>query len=398
MSGQFFSPLPPGQMILHLDLDTFFVSVERLQDSSLNGKPVIVGGWSDRAVVSGCSYEARAFGVHSGMPMKMARTLCSDAVVIRGDMEQYSKKSRLITDIIAEKAPLYEKASIDEFYLDVSGMDRFFGTLQWSKELRKRIIQESGLPISFGLSVNKTVAKIATGEAKPNGELEVVSTGVKPFLSPLSIRKIPMVGEKTYRLLRSMGVATIGILGEIPPEIIRKMMGTNGLLLWKKANGLDNSPVVPQSEAQSLSNETTFENDTTDMTFLNTTLGVMTEHLAFRLRKRNKLTGCITVKIRYADFETHTLQKHIPYTSFDHLLLQYIKEMFARLYSRRLLVRLVGIRFSDLVSGNQQLHMFDDTPEQTSLYQSMDRIRLRFGEKAVRHGTGMLIKTSPDKS
>ncbi|MDD3636990.1 MAG: DNA polymerase IV, partial [Bacteroidales bacterium] len=181
----------PERTIAHLDLDTFFVSVERLVNPSLTGKPVIIGGVSDRGVVASCSYEARRFGVHSAMPMRMARQLCGQAIYIRGDMELYSRYSRLVTDVIADSAPLYEKTSVDEHYLDLTGMDRFFGTYKWTHELRERIIRETGLPISFGLSQNKTISKIATGQAKPNGELRVLPDQVHPFLDPLSIRKIP---------------------------------------------------------------------------------------------------------------------------------------------------------------------------------------------------------------
>jgi DNA polymerase-4 len=374
--------------VLHIDLDTFFVSVERKENSSLIGKPVVVGGWSDRAVVSGCSYEARTFGVHSGMPMKMARMLCNDAIVIRGDMERYSYYSRMVTQIVEEKAPVCEKSSIDEFYIDLTGMDRFFGNLKWSHELRERIINETGLPISFGLSINKTVSKIATGEAKPNGELEIQQNGVKPFLNPLPIQKIPMLGKKTAQLLRSMGIVSIGVLSEMPQGLITRVLGANGQMLWKRANGLDDSPVTPYEEAKSLSTETTFENDSTDIASMEQILSTMTEKLAFRLRNSNKLVGTVALKIRYADFETHSMQKRIAYTSFDHVLTPLVKELFKKLYSRRLRVRLIGIRFSELIGGNQQLDLFDDTPEMTRLYQSLDSIRKRFGENAVRHAIG----------
>ena len=188
--------------VLHLDLDTFFVPVERLKNNRLNGKPVIIGGMSDRGVVSSCSYEARKYGVSSAMPMKLARNMCPDAIVIRGDMELYSNYSNIVTGIIAERAPLYEKSSVDEHYIDLTGMDRFYGCYKWAHELRQYIIKETGLPISIGLSVNKTVSKIATGEAKPNGEREVRKEVVLPFLDPLSIKKIPMIGQKTYHILR----------------------------------------------------------------------------------------------------------------------------------------------------------------------------------------------------
>lgn len=269
--------------IVHFDLDTFFVSVERLVNSKLIGLPVLIGGTSDRGVVASCSYEARQFGIKSAMPMKLARRLCNEAVVVRDDMELYSKYSRVVTDIIADSAPVYEKASIDEHYLDISGMDRFFGSLKWTQELRHRIIKESGLPISFGLSVNKTVAKIATGEAKPNGELQIPFDGVKPFLSPLSIKKIPMIGHQTFQLLRSMGVSNIETLSRIPPEMIEQLLGKNGIVIWKKANGIDNTPVQSYSEQKSISSERTFEKDSTDVQKMRSILIGMVERLAFQL-------------------------------------------------------------------------------------------------------------------
>lgn len=378
--------------VLHLDLDTFFVSVERLVDSRLNGKPVVIGGVSDRGVVSSCSYEARKYGVRSAMPMKMAMVLCPDAMVIRGDMELYTRYSRLVTDVIADRAPVYEKTSVDEHYLDLTGMDRFHGCRKWSHELREAIIRETGLPISIGLSVNKTVSKIATGEAKPNGEREVGKEMVLPFLDPLSIRKIPMIGEKTFHLLRSMGISTIYTLRNIPAEMLESLMGKNGTEIWKRSNGIDNTPVISYSERKSVSTEHTFEKDTTDIFMLNQLITGMVEKLAYELRSKERLTSCITVKIRYSNFDTHTLQKRIAYTSFDHELAPIAKELFARLYQRRMLIRLVGVRFSHLVNGVRQLDMFTDTPEMISLYMAVDRMRKRFGKYAVRRAVGIMTE------
>ena len=376
--------------ILHLDLDTFFVSVERLKNSKLMGKPVIIGGMSDRGVVSSCSYEARKYGVSSAMPMKMARVMCPDAIVIRGDMESYSNYSNIVTGIIAERAPLYEKASVDEHYIDLTGMDRFWGCAAWSHELRRLIIKETGLPVSMGLSVNKTVSKIAAGEAKPNGEIEVKREIVHPFLDPLSIKKIPMIGQKTYHILRSMGISTIFTLRNIPAEMLESLMGRNGLEIWKKANGIDLTPVISYSERKSISTEHTFDKDTTDLVRLNQLIVSMVEKIAFELRKQEKLTSCITVKIRYSNFDTHSLQKRIPYTAFDHVLTDIAKELFSRLYQRRMLIRLIGVRFSHLVRGVQQLDMFDDTPEKVNLYMAMDKLRKRFGQYAVRRAAGVM--------
>jgi DNA polymerase-4 len=382
--------------IVHLDLDTFFVSVERLANSKLVGLPVVIGGSSNRGVVASCSYEARQFGIHSAMPMKLAKRLCSEVIVVRGDMEQYSKYSRLVTDIIAEKAPLYEKASIDEHYLDISGMDRFFGSLKWTQELRQRIIKESGLPISFGLSVNKTVAKIATGESKPNGELHIPFDGIKPFLSPLSIRKIPMIGQQTFQLLRSMGVSNIETLSRIPPDMIEQLLGKNGLVIWKKANGIDHNPVQSYFEQKSISSERTFEKDSTDVKKMRAILIGMVGRLTYQLRKQQKLSGVISVKIRYSNFDTHSMQQRIPYTALDHVLIKTATELFDKLYQRRMLIRLVGVRFSQLIQGQQQLNLFDDIPERIDLYQAMDKIRLRFGKDSVFRAVS--VKTPEEKA
>jgi DNA polymerase-4 len=379
---------PAERQIIHLDMDTFFVSVERLQNNKLKGKPVIIGGSSDRGVVASCSYEARTFGVHSAMPMRMARSLCPDAYIIRGDMEKYSKCSHTVTELIAEKAPLYEKASIDEHYIDITGIDRFFGSVKWAHELRASIIKNTGLPVSFGLSVNKTVSKIAAGEAKPNGELNVNYSQVKPFLQPLPISKIPMIGAKTFRLLRSMGISTIHILSQIPVEMMERVMGKNGIMIWEKANGIDRTPVISHHERKSISTERTFDKDSTDIAEMNRILVSMVEKIAFELRKKQKLTSCITVKIRYSNFDTHTLQKRIPYTSFDHVLIDAAKELFKKLYTRRMRIRLIGVRISHMVQGVQQLNLFEDTPEMVNLYLAMDYIRKRYGRSSLKRAVG----------
>jgi DNA polymerase-4 len=295
----------------------------------------------------------------------------------------------MVTEIIHEEAPLYEKASIDEHYIDITGMDRFFGSLKWSRALRRRIIRETGLPITFGLSVNKTVSKMAASEAKPNGEKEVQQPVVQPFLNPLSIRKIPMLGEKTYQTLRSMGVAKIHTLSRIPPEMMERVMGKNGLIIWKRANGIDPTPVEPYSERKSISHETTFEKDSIDVVRMHEILVKMTEKLGYLLRKQQKLASVMTVKIRYANFDTHTMQKRIPYTAFDHELMAVARELFDKLYQRRMLIRLIGVRVSGLVGGLQQLNMFEDTPEITSLYQAMDNIRNRYGSKSICRAAGI---------
>lgn len=379
--------------ILHMDLDTFFVSCERLLDSRLINKPIIIGGTSDRGVVASCSYEARQFGIHSAMPMKMAKERCPEAIIIRGNSSTYSSYSKVVTDIIREAVPLYEKASIDEFYIDLSGMDRFFGVFSYAGELRHKIIKETGLPISFGLSQNKTVSKIATGEAKPNNQLMIDPGNEKLFLAPLSTKKIPMVGLKTYQTLCNLGVKRIQTIQEMPLELMENLLGSNGISIWKKANGIDRSPVEPYNERKSISTERTFENDTIDIQKLNCILLAMAENLAFQLRRGDKVTSCVTIKIRYSDFQTETLQKQIPYTAADHELLPVVKDLFSRVYSRRLLVRLIGIRYSGLVSGHHQLKLFDESERMQELYHALDSIRNRFGDRAVIRAIGMDAQT-----
>jgi DNA polymerase-4 len=373
-----------------MDLDSFFVSVERLLDSSLNGKPVIIGGTSDRGVVASCSYEARQFGVHSAMSSKMAKQLCPQAIFIHGDHDEYSKYSNIVTEIIEAQAPVVEKASIDEHYLDITGMDKYIKQSNlWAHELRERIIKESGLPISFGLSANKTVSKVATNEAKPNGERNVDVGTEKTFLAPLSIKKIPGVGDKTYMLLRNMGIEKIQTLQQMPMLLLQRVLGESGQVIWKKASGIDNSPVEPYSERKSMSNERTFDKDTTDIKKLRQNIVTMIFELAYLLRKEKKVSGCVTLKLRYSDFQTHTFQCRIPYTSNDHILLNKALELFDKNYSRRILIRLIGVKLSHLVSGFNQIHLFDDSEEKIKLYQALDKIRNRFGDDAIKRGISL---------
>jgi len=378
--------------ILHMDLDTFFVSVERLRDNRLTGKPILIGGSSDRGVVAACSYEARKFGIHSAMPMKLATQLCPEAIVIKGSHADYTKFSMEVSEIIKENVPVFEKTSIDEFYADLTGMDRFFGCYKLASELREKVIKETALPISFGLSINKTVSKVATGEAKPNNQIWIKSGAEKTFLAPLSIQKMPMIGDKTYQTLRGLGIRKVHTLQEMPKDMLIQIFGKNGAAMWDKANGIDHSPVIPYSDRKSISTEQTFDKDTTDITRLKAIILAMTEHLAYQLRDEKKLTACIAVKIRYSDFNTYTQQAHIPYTSADHILIPKVAELFDKLYDKRLLVRLVGVRFSSLVHGNYQINLFEDTGEIIHLYQAMDYLRHKHGDRSVIRAKGLKIQ------
>jgi DNA polymerase IV len=369
--------------ILHMDLDTFFVSVERLKDSSLNGKPVIVGGTSDRGVVASCSYEARKFGVHSAMPTRQAKKLCPEAIFVHGDHESYTKYSRMVTKILVDNAPVVEKASIDEHYLDLSGMEKYFGCLKVASELRQRVIRETGLPISFGLSSGRTVSKVATGLAKPNGQLHVPHGTEKAFLAPLPIKKIPMAGEKTCERLAKAGLTLCGHVQQASSDYLVTLLGEHGLVIWKKCSGIDRARVDAYSERKSISKETTFHEDTADPEKLKRRITRLADEVAFELRRQKFLTSCITIKIRNSDFHTEQLQQKMAYTSSTERITQKVLELYNRLYTGRVNLRLVGVKCSDLVHGVEQPDLFDEVATLTSLNSAMDDIRTRFGSKLV---------------
>jgi DNA polymerase-4 len=376
--------------IVHLDMDSFFVSVEQLRDSRLKGIPLAVGGTGDRGIITTCSYEARVFGVRSGMSMKLAKKLCPQLLVIKGDFERYSMYSRMITEIVADNTPKYEKASIDEFYVDMSGMDTHFGCLKYSTELRKYIMDQTGLPVSFGLASNKLISKVATNDAKPNGQLEIGYGLEKRFLAPKPVEKLPMVGDQTAYVLRKKGIETIKLLSEVPLPYMETMFGKNGIELSRRANGIDDSPIIQYSEQKSISTENTFEQDTINMQFLHGELVRMTEKISFDLRSKGLLTGCITVKLRYTNFDTVTKQQTIAYTNSDHMLLPIAKELFTKLYDRRLLIRLLGIRFTHLVPGTYQINLFEDSHKIISLNNAMDNIKMRYGAGKITRAVTLL--------
>ncbi len=370
--------------IAHFDLDSFFVSVELLQQPALKGKAVIVGGTPERGVVTSCSYEARKFGVRSAMPMSRAMKLCPHAVVLRGTHAEYRRYSQWVTDIIAAKAPLFEKASIDEFYIDLTGMDRFFDPYQWTIDLRQEIIDKTQLPISFGLAANKMVAKIATDEAKPNGYLFVQPGKEKDFLAPLPVNKFPGVGEQTFLLLKAMGIHTIRDLSETPVAILEKKLGKTGSDLWKKSQGIHNSQVHAYHEAKSISSENTFHENTADTDFLLSELVRLTERVAFELRRDEKLAGCIAVKIRYPDFETTSKQTTISRTLRDDELIPQAIELFHQLYRKGQSVRLLGVRLSELTNHAVQGSLFDDAERKSKLYKAIDEVKNKFGKTALK--------------
>lgn len=370
----------PQRYIAHLDLDSFFVSVEMLNNPSLLGKAVIVGGTKDRGVVTTCSYEARKFGVRSAMPMKQAMQLCPHAILVQSTRSEYSRYSRWVTEIIASKAPLFEKASIDEFYIDLTGMDKFFDPLQWTIDLRQLIISETKLPISFGLSSNKMISKIATDEAKPNGYLYIPPGKEKEFLAPLPVNKFSGVGEQTFLKLKSMGIHLIGDILKQDSKYLEKELGKWGVDLYLKAQGVSTSIVAPYREAKSISNEHTFHENIADEAMLLQELVKMTEKVAFELRQDKKWCGCIAVKIRYPNFETTQKQIAIDFTFRDDELIPAAIDLFHKLWRKNKPIRLLGVRVSELNNHALQHSLFDDVEKKTNLYKAIDDVKNKFGK------------------
>jgi DNA polymerase-4 len=377
--------------IVHIDLDSFFVSVERKFNPSLIGKAVIIGGSADRGVVASCSYEARKFGVHSAMPTRQALKLCPHAIVIHGTHGRYSEASREVTEIIHQSVPLYQKSSVDEFYIDLTGMERFHDPFQIACNLRQRVIRETGLPISFGMGSGRTIAKMATNQSKPNGQLQIPHGKEKEFLAPLNISKIPGMGEHTCQKLYQYGIEKIGDLQRVNLKFLEAVFGKMGLYIYEKANGIDHSEIIPHSDRKSISTEHTFETDVNDKRTLENILVSMTEELAGKLRRENKVSSCLAIKIRYANFETHTQQQKIALTAAEHILIPGIKNLLNKAWNQHRPIRLIGVKLSNLCTGSYQINLFEDNEERIRLYQAMDNINFRFGDKTVCRAAGMEI-------
>jgi len=374
----------PQRYIAHFDLDSFFVSVEMLQDPTLLGKAVVVGGSRDRGVVTTCSYEARKFGVRSAMPMRKAMELCPHAIVVKSSYGLYAKYSAWVTDIIAANAPLYEKASIDEFYIDLTGMDTFFNPLEWTIRLRQTIMDETGLPISFGLATNKLVAKIATDEAKPNGYLFVTPGKEKEFLAPLPVEKLGGVGKKSHQTLLALGIHTIGDILHVDPVLLERALGKWGTQLIRQANGKSDSVVSPHRESKSISAENTFEENTADLDILLAQLVGQAERVAYELRQEKKFATCVAIKFRNANFETSTRQITIPATIADSDIIKAATDLFTKLYVPGTLVRLLGVRLAGLTDTGAQTNLFDNKTEQNALYEAIDAVKNKFGKSLLR--------------
>lgn len=375
--------------IAHIDLDSFFVSVERLLNPELIGKPVIVGGTSSRGVVCSASYEARKYGVHSAMPTAQAAKLCPQAIFVWSGPAVYHKYSRMVTDILAAKVPVLEKASVDEFYLDMTGMDKFYPVFPYLLALKKEIKESTGLPVSFALASNKLISKIATNEAKPDGQIEIPAGTEQAYLAPMPVGKIPGCGEKTVQLLQARGVRLIEDLVRTGPATLERWLGKWGLDLYRKALGQDEDEVCARHEAKSISSEETFHTDTDDVAFLEKEITRLIEKVGYELRRDEKLAGCVTVKLRYDNFETQTRQQVIDFSASDLVFIRKAKEIFHSLYQRGRKVRLLGVKLSQLEADSIQLNLFDNAAEDKYLYKAIDDIKASFGKAAIRRAGGL---------
>jgi len=325
--------------------------------------------------------------VHSAMPSARARQLCPEAIFVKGSRGDYSKYSRWVTEIIAAKAPLFEKASIDEFYLDLSGMDRFHNALEWTIALRKEIMDTTGLPISFGLASNKMMAKIATNQAKPNGYLQIPAGKEQEFLAPLPVDAIPGVGDHTHEVLKSMGIYRIGDISKCRIEDLDERLGKWGTELWYKSQGMHNGEVSPFHEAKSISTENTFEENIAEVRLLKKEIVRQAEKICYELRQDGKVTGCVAIKLRYPDFVTTSRQTTIPYTSADDEIIPVVKELFDKLHKKGQPVRLLGVRLSDLTNDAVQTNLFSDAEKKSGLYKAIDEVKNRFGKSSVKRAS-----------
>ncbi len=385
-----------NRYILHIDLDAFFVSVEQVLAPDLHGKPVVVGGQPDRrGVVASASYEARAFGIRAGMPLAQAYRLCPKAFFLQGSFPAYRDASEKFMMILADFSPCLEPAGLDEAYLDVTGCESYGIPSQLALSIKDRVKKELKLVASVGLASCKVVAKIASDLGKPDGLVEVAAGQEKDFLAPLPIASLPGVGKKTEQTLKGMGIKTIGQLAALPPELLKSRFGAAGMMIHHYANGVDNGDVEPPGEAKSISRETTFAEDTLDRAFLQAILRYLCERVGAELRQEGKHARTITLKLRYADFETTTrrLSSKEAIDADEVIFVGAVKLLDRALARRRKLVRLIGVGVSNLVGYGRQLHLLDSTPQRLRhLDKAIDRIRKKYGFASIQTGRTLLLK------
>lgn len=385
-----------NRCILHIDLDAFFVSVEQVLAPDLRSKPVVVGGRPDRrGVVASASYEARVFSIRAGMPLAQAYRLCPKAIFLQGSFPAYRDASERFMAILADFSPCLEPAGLDEAYLDVTGCEAHGTPRQLALRIKERVKKELKLIASVGVASCKVVAKIASDLGKPDGLVEVAAGQEKDFLAPLPVASLPGVGKKTEQALKAMGISTVGQLATLPPEAINNRFGAAGVMIHHYANGIDNREVEPPGEAKSISRETTFAEDTLDRAFLQAILRYLCERVGAELRQESKHARTITLKLRYADFETITRRissKEV--TDADEVIFAgAVKLLDQALARKRKLVRLIGVGVSNLVSYGKQLYLLDSRPQRLwHLDKAIDRIRKKYGFTAIQTGRTLLLK------
>jgi DNA polymerase-4 len=386
-----------NRTIMHIDLDSFFVSVEQVLNPELKDKPVVVGGNPNRrGVVATASYEARTFGLRSGMPLVTAARLCPEAILIEGNFTKYREYSKKFMTIISEFSPFIEPVGIDEAYLDVTGFESIHGTIrQMADKIKQRIRSELGLSASIGIASCKVVAKVASDLSKPDGLIEVLPSEERNFLAPMPVEELPGVGKSTVKVIKNLGVYTIGALSRMPLHTLKRRLGTAGEMLHRLANGIDDREVLTPGEAKSISRETTFREDTKDRSFLESTLWAESEKVGADLRRKGKQAKCVNLKLRFADFSTitrsQTLQKGI---DTDQAIFETGISLLDRaLTSEKQEVRLIGIGISNLVETSRQSTLFASSNRKLeNLNKVIDNIRDRYGFDAVRTGRTIRLK------
>jgi len=384
-----------GRFIVHIDMDAFFAAIEQRDNPSLRGKPVIVGadpkGGKGRGVVSTCSYEARKFGVHSAMPISFAYQKCPKGVFLPVDMEKYGRVSQEILNILYEFTPQIEPVSIDEAFLDITSSYHLFGTpYQTCVLIKSRTKKETGLTASIGLAPTKMAAKIASDLGKPDGLVEVKPERLLDFLWPLDIRKIWGLGEKSQIALNKMGIKTIGDIAKKSQKDLTAIFGKNGIHFWELAQGIDEREVENESEAKSVSNEFTFDEDTSDRKKIESTLMLLCEKVSNRLRQDGLKGKTITLKIRLTGFETYTRAVTMTEpTNFVDIIYQEIKQLLDKFNAHGKKIRLVGVKVGNFGAGTSQETLFKETTDKKkeSLHQAIDKIKQKFGEDALHRAT-----------
>ena len=402
------TPAPPkrkivARRIMHVDLDAFFTSVEQADNPRLKGKPVVVGGQPDRrGVVAAASYEARAFGLHSGMPLKTASRLCPQAIFIEGSIQKYLDTALKFMAILIDFSPFIEPVGIDEAFLDVTGFESLHSSIRrMAEKIRQRIKDDIGINASVGIAGSKLVAKVASEKAKPDGLLEVAAGKESAFLAPLPIGELPGIGKKTERTLRGLGIDTIGKLAAMPLSTLKIYFGASGVLLNRFSRGIDDSKVELPPEAKSISRETTFDQDTQDRALLRATLHYLSERVGSKLREKNRKARCITLKVRSADFSTTTRRRTLKQaTDADQVIFAIGLELLKReLFIQKQAIRLIGIGVSHLVEAGRQLDMLDSTAAKLEqLNSAIDRIRKKYGFTSIQTGRTLRLKDIFPKS